>query len=112
MERTMKDKCVICESDLNEFTRSTSHINKCRYCYSDYKKNRNKLSHESKKIKARQKAKLLVRAGIIVREPCKLCGSTNSENHHPDYNNPTDVTFLCNKCHNELHVLERRALCV
>lgn len=103
-------KCSKCECDLHKF--SISHNpSYCRYCYAQYKRDRYKDPEYKKRHTARLSAMRLVNSGIIIIEPCKLCGESNSEMHHPDYEKPNDVTFLCNKCHNELHALERKVLC-
>lgn len=100
------DKCRSCDCELHEFSVSKKDI--CRHCYAEYCRRRYSRPDYQVHHRARVTANLLVKAGIIIQEPCKLCGDPNSEKHHPDYNNPTDVTFLCKKCHSELHVLERK----
>lgn len=44
-----------------------------------------------------------VRAGVIVKEPCVVCGTSKSQGHHEDYNKPLDVIWLCPKHHAERH---------
>lgn len=40
--------------------------------------------------------------------PCWTCGATeNTEAHHPAYNLPLDVIWLCKKHHLETHVMAR-----
>lgn len=65
---------------------------------------------ERKKQIARATAYHRLEAGIIVKEPCRLCGSEEVEMHHPDYSKPNDVVWLCCTCHDELHVLERKVM--
>lgn len=43
-----------------------------------------------------------LRKRILVKEPC-YCGSTRVEAHHPDYNKPLFVIWLCNKHHKHVH---------
>ena len=53
-----------------------------------------------------------VERGIIVRKnKCEACGYEGSfadgrtaiQAHHPDYNKPLDVIWLCQKCHHNWH---------
>jgi hypothetical protein len=56
-------------------------------------------------------------AGIIARKqnphlkPCEVCGSTDKViRHHPDYNEPNKIVFLCGSCHKKEHLSLREAL--
>ncbi len=44
-----------------------------------------------------------VRKGKLLRLPCSVCGKTKVQGHHPDYNKPLEVVWLCEKHHRELH---------
>ena len=53
-----------------------------------------------------------IRKGIVERETiCETCGDagkfkdgrTKIQAHHPDYNKPLSVMWLCQKCHHEWH---------
>lgn len=44
-----------------------------------------------------------LRFGEISKQPCEVCGSTEVEAHHCDYNKPADVMWLCHKHHKEWH---------
>jgi len=53
-----------------------------------------------------------IKTGVMVRrDSCQSCGKQNElrngrstiEAHHPDYNKPLDVMWLCSKCHHEWH---------
>ena len=50
-----------------------------------------------------------IRDGRLIPLPCEVCGKEPSEAHHPDYNQPTVVQWLCTYHHAELHRLEREA---
>lgn len=50
-----------------------------------------------------------LRMGIIEREPCEVCGAEKVDGHHPDYNRPLDVRWLCRRHHSQLHAKQRRA---
>ncbi len=47
-----------------------------------------------------------VRMGIVKKEPCSVCGNTNSQGHHNDYTKPLEVTWLCSKHHMKLHRID------
>src|SRR6516162_6850921 len=37
--------------------------------------------------------------GFVASEPCAFCGNPESQAHHPSYNTPLRVTWLCKQCH-------------
>lgn len=43
------------------------------------------------------------RAGVLVPQPCEVCGETKTEAHHPDYHRPGDVVWLCPAHHRQIH---------
>ena len=45
----------------------------------------------------------LIKAGIILRQPCEICGTENGNAHHPDYSQPLKIVWLCQKHHAEIH---------
>lgn len=48
-----------------------------------------------------------IKAGTLTALPCHFCGKIKTEAHHHDYSKPLDVTWLCRKCHQKFHGLER-----
>lgn len=44
-----------------------------------------------------------IRDGKLAKNPCFVCGNEKTEAHHPDYDRPLDVVWLCNKHHRETH---------
>jgi hypothetical protein len=44
--------------------------------------------------------------GVIERAPCSVCGADKAEAHHPDYERPYDVIWLCRTHHKALHASE------
>ena len=56
------------------------------------------------KILVRRKTNYYIKNNKINKLPCEVCGDKKSEAHHNDYNNFLDITFLCNKHHNEWHI--------
>ena len=63
--------------------------------------------HPEYKLKrvARNYLRYRVRQGEIIKEPCVMCEQPQAEAHHPDYNQPLIVVWLCPSCHRELHHL-------
>ena len=56
------------------------------------------------KYRARMLVGIALRAGTLLRAPCKLCGSDKKLNaHHEDYSKPLEVAWLCSACHNKEH---------
>jgi hypothetical protein len=51
---------------------------------------------------ARRKVAYAVRAGKLTKQPC-WCSELKVEAHHPDYNEPLNVIWLCNKHHKHIH---------
>ncbi len=66
------------------------------YQRSQYQKHRAKCN-------ARSKLEYAVRTGKIVRQPCEVCSSTNSQAHHDDYSKPFQVRWFCQTHHSGLH---------
>lgn len=44
-----------------------------------------------------------LRDGRVARTPCQCCGALEVEAHHPDYDKPLDVVWLCQHDHLQLH---------
>jgi hypothetical protein len=56
------------------------------------------------KHEARWQVNRMKVSGHIVNLPCAECGAEHTEGHHPDYNRPLYVVWLCRDCHRALHV--------
>jgi hypothetical protein len=56
---------------------------------------------------AHYEARVLLNAhiamGKIKKGPCRVCGGTRIQAHHPDYNKPLEVLWLCHKHHMDTH---------
>lgn len=46
-----------------------------------------------------------LKTGAIKRTPCLVCGEPKVEGHHPDYDRPLDVVWLCVPHHRQTHAL-------
>jgi ribosomal protein S27AE len=53
--------------------------------------------------RAHHKVKYAKKVGKLLQQPCRSCGNPESQAHHEDYRKPLDVTWLCRRCHRELH---------
>jgi hypothetical protein len=75
----------------------------CNACKAAYMRNWRKnhpLNDEQRfKANARSYANAYQRRGLVKKEPCMLCGSENSQKHHPDYSKPLFIIWLCKECH-------------
>lgn len=55
------------------------------------------------KSKARTMLNRHIHEEKIKRQPCEICNKENAEGHHPDYNEPLSIAWLCRLHHRELH---------
>ena len=58
-------------------------------------------------IAVRAKTRGAIKSGMLLRQPCWICGSEKSEPHHSHYGEPLMVTWLCRKHHAETHQLAK-----
>lgn len=82
----------------------------------DYKSKQSEYSTRSMAKHSRRHAcRLITRkaidGGLLVRQPCEVCGITPANAHHDDYDRPLDVRWLCVRHHAALHVAERNHHC-
>lgn len=76
-----------------------------------YKKNKLKIKEivkkwsikNNKKVKAHWDIEYAIKKGKIIKNSCEICGFKNVDGHHPDYNKPLEVIWLCRKHHKEIH---------
>ena len=115
----IKYKCDYCgeknEEKQSHYKRKKRHF--CnRKCYAKFVKEKLKKEDQNaykggglpkeekqKRIKARTKINHAIKDGKIKRQPCEACKNSKSQAHHPDYNKPLEVKWLCLRCHWEEH---------
>ena len=52
---------------------------------------------------ARNAVNNAVRDGRLIKEPCEICGTTETHGHHDDYSKPLEVRWLCSRHHTDVH---------
>jgi hypothetical protein len=84
----------------------------CRVCTRQYEKQwrkRHPLTDEQRwKNNVRSLARSYWVRGKLRQKPCRHCGESRTERHHPDYTRPLYVFWLCRPCHLKLHANRRR----
>jgi hypothetical protein len=79
-----------------------------------YRRNRGKriALYNSKPCKAKEKVRTALRNGVLIKPiSCSQCGEIRILNaHHPDYNKPLQVIWLCCPCHRTLHESQRKEI--
>lgn len=75
----------------------------CRACRNEYMRRYKLKNPQILKEKVRSKANTALQKGVLIKKPCEKCGNEKSEMHHPDYDKPLEVTWLCRKHHLEVH---------
>jgi len=68
-----------------------------------YDRKRGHRSYGEEKDAARRKAYRARIAGVLVPEPCEVCGAEKVDAHHDDYAKPLEVRWLCRTHHGEVH---------
>jgi len=49
-------------------------------------------------------SRTMARKKIVIEGLCKVCNKELAQHrHHKDYFKPYDITFVCRKCHNDIH---------
>jgi hypothetical protein len=56
-----------------------------------------------KKVSARRIARTAILSGKLIPKPCVVCGKEPVHAHHPDYDFPLEVVWLCPVCHSKEH---------
>jgi hypothetical protein len=58
---------------------------------------------ELRRARVRGYASVYQRRGLLVPQPCEVCGSADVEKHHEDYDYPLLVRWRCREHHLDLH---------
>lgn len=97
--------CVKCNANEQRETHKY-----CYDCHAKYMRNW-RITHplnkeQRKKDTARSYANVYKQRGKLKKQPCKMCGSEHSQMHHPDYDKPLEVLWLCRRCHLLTHEID------
>jgi hypothetical protein len=88
---------------------SWAYCRTCERIYHRQWRKRHPLTQEQRrKNNARGKARRFWLRGKLRQKPCRQCGESRTERHHPDYARPLYVIWLCRPCHLMLHANKRR----
>ena len=107
-------RCSKCKQPKHrdEFGPDTSHkdgkSHRCRACdtkrvtahNANHRKEKTKHTklgrkRHPEKSRARLKLQAAIASSQMIRLPCRDCGATKTEAHHPDYSKPLEVIWLC-----------------
>jgi hypothetical protein len=61
-----------------------------------------------KQAKAHTTFSNALRLGKVFPMPCIICGAAKTEGHHPDYDQPLSVIWLCRPHHLEVHLMAKK----
>lgn len=96
------DKCSKCEK--TKELESQRYCLKCKNAYMREWRKSHPLNDEQRmKANARSYSKEYRKRGLLLQQPCMVCGDNESEIHHIDYKQPLNVRWLCRQDHLELH---------
>ena len=71
----------------------------------EYMRGERSNSRGEKREAGRLLRKALRKGQVIKAERCEACGSTEyMVAHHPDYDKPLEVLWVCSSCHKKLHL--------
>ncbi len=68
----------------------------------------NQRAKDHEKRQARAAFNAAIASGVLVRQPCEVCGDGPAHGHHEDYSKPLIVKWLCPKHHGARHREIRR----
>jgi hypothetical protein len=78
----------------------------CKECHAEnqreWRQFHQPTDQERRRASARSYAQVYVRRGIIERQDCRVCHRP-AEIHHPDYDKPLEVIWLCHQHNLEEH---------
>jgi hypothetical protein len=67
------------------------------------KSNKKYNDNNPEKRKAHLIVEHAIKKGILIKQPCEICGNLKAHAYHDDYSKPLEVRWLCIKHHREFH---------
>lgn len=84
-----------------------SQVNISKGMFMKTNSNKHWRQRNREKVRAHVVVNHYLRTGRLVRQPCQECGAEPAHAHHEDYDKPLSITWLCSRCHRQLHAIER-----
>lgn len=75
------------------------HQRLCLSCHAHYQSQWRRARTRLYRAAMRAVARLAAREGRVVVQPCAVCGSIDSQIHHPDHELPLFTIWLCRRHH-------------
>ena len=92
--------CTTCKS---AYKKRYAEENREAYNEAERKSTAKYEANNPKKVKMKTFVARAKKKGILVPEPCEVCGELKVEAHHDDYNKPFKVRWLCRLHHKRWH---------
>ncbi len=86
---------------ITEYERKRFHFPNRKSNRMSYQRKMRKIHHD--KYIARNAVGNAVRDARLTPKPCEVCGDTDAQAHHRDYDKPLEVSWLCFQHHREEH---------
>ncbi len=101
----IKKVCTQCgeNKDISAFNtrpdRASGYRSECRQC--QYATQYKRIIENRHKVRAKDRARIATKKGLLQKPLfCENCQEDKPlDRHHPDYNKPLKVEWLCRKCH-------------
>lgn len=107
IKKKRNNECSRCNSIVE--VESKRYCRKCNASYARQWRKTHPLSKQQRfKNIVRRKTGMRIKRGLLIRQPCEVCGETKVQAHHDDYNKPYNVRWLCFIHHSEHHKKERQ----
>ena len=91
------------DPEYRERAQLRSKLSNRRHRERDREKLRRWREADWRRVGAHNAVALALRSGKLIKQPCMICGSDKSMAHHPDYDKPLEVQWLCQYHHANLH---------
>jgi len=91
-----------------EYKKTWKKKNPKKFRKSKNKENRKYFSKYPERKRFAQKVHLLLKKGVIKKQPCMICGSIKQVEATTLSGNPYSPTWLCDRCNKEIHRVIRQ----